>query len=96
MGIAGWLVIAVVAALVIGRLFHLREKAIGQDRPPMPVRRIRPAGPQAAQDAPPYVDETPPDAGRELVGRPVPRIPQQRRPVPRTRRPRIGPSTRRG
>lgn len=92
-GIAGWLVLAVVAALAIGRLFHLREKAIGQDRPPMPVRRVRPVTPPVAEDP---ADVAVPEAGRELLGRPVPRIPQQRRPAPRSRRPRIGPSTRRG
>lgn len=92
-GIAGWLVLAVVAALVIGRLFHLREKAIGQDRPPMPVRRVRPVAPPVVDEA---VESAAPQAGRELLGRPVPRVPQQRRPAPHTRRPRIGPSTRRG
>lgn len=99
-GIAGWFVVAVVAALAIARLFHLREKAIGQDRPPMPVRQLRPVPPPAAEDRPaaeaPAADSPQPEAGRELLGRPVPRIPQQRRPAPRTRRPRIGPSTRRG
>ncbi|MFC5208942.1 hypothetical protein ACFPM0_20555 [Pseudonocardia sulfidoxydans] len=84
------------AALVIGRFFHLREKAIGQDRPPMPVRRARPVALPVVDRTPPPADGTPSDTGRELLGRQVPRIPQQRRAVPRGRRPRIGPSTRRG
>ncbi|MBN9109095.1 MAG: hypothetical protein J0I34_09950 [Pseudonocardia sp.] len=99
-GIAAWFVVAVVAALAIARLFHLREKAIGQDRPPVPVRRLRPVPSPAVEDQPaaeaPPAGSLRPEAGRELLGRQVPRIPQQRRPAPRTRRPRIGPSTRRG
>ncbi|MGE0842696.1 hypothetical protein [Pseudonocardia sp.] len=96
-GVAGWLVAAVVVALLVGRLFHLREEAIGRDRPPMPVRRARPVGPPVADRTPPPADgSAQAEPGRDLPGRQVPRIPQQRRPVPRARRPRIGPATRRG
>ncbi|GAY09042.1 hypothetical protein TOK_2998 [Pseudonocardia sp. N23] len=97
MGIAGWLVVAVAVALVIGRLFHLREKSIGQDRPPMPMPRptASPAQPGPSQSTSRIHDGHSHEVGRGLLGRPVPRVPQQRT-APRGRRSRIGPSTRRG
>jgi len=98
-GIGGWLVAGLVIAFGFARFLRLREERIGQDRPPVPKRPAAadpaPAAP-TPRDAMPAEEPAPgdqaPPAGTE---RPAPHLPQQRRPV-RGRRPRIGPSSRRG